>query len=48
MNKVKSITDNDQRKLVSELCLLYFVQKKSKQPPFVEVFSKQESLAKFP
>lgn len=28
MNKIKSITDNDQRKLVGELRLLYFVQKK--------------------
>jgi len=31
MNKIKSITDNDQRKLVCELCLLYFVQTKERQ-----------------
>lgn len=30
MNKVKPIADNDQRKLICELCLLYFVQMKKK------------------
>lgn len=42
MNKIKSITDNDQRKLVGELRLLYFVQKKGLSN---QDLLKQESLS---
>lgn len=50
MDEVKSITDNDQRQLVSQLCLLYVVGKKKKETNnhYLLVLSKQGSLTKLP